>query len=65
MYAAEQMEKEEPYAIMGLFDISQRSTALKDYLSITVPYKLWEGMIKDLDKSCLTTHSWRNIEKRL
>lgn len=65
VYAAEQMEKEEPYAIMGLFDISQRSTVLKDYLSITVPYKLWEGMIKDLDKSCLTTHSWRNIEKRL
>ena len=65
VYAAEQMEKEEPYAIMGLFDISQRSTAIKDYLSITVPYKLWEGMIKDLDKSCLTTNSWRNIEKRL
>lgn len=65
VYAAEQMEKEEPYAIMGLFDISQRSIALKDYLSITVPYKLWEGMTKDLDKSCLTTHSWKNIEKRL
>lgn len=65
VYAAEQMEKAEPNAIMGLFDISQRSTALKDYLSITLPYKLWENMTKDLDKSCLTTHSWRNIEKRL
>jgi hypothetical protein len=65
MYAAEQMEKEEPYAIMGLFDISQRSTALKDYLSITVPYKSWENMTKELDKSFLTTHSWKNIEKRL
>ncbi len=65
VYAAEQMEKEEPYAIMGLFDISQRSEILKDYLSMTLPYKLWESMMKDLDKSCLTTHSWRNIEKRL
>ena len=65
VYAAEQMDKEAPYAIMGLFDISQRSAALKDYLSITVPYKLWENMNKDLEKSCLTTHSWRNIEKRL
>ncbi len=65
VYAAEQMEKEEPFAIMGLFDISQRSPALKDYLSMTMPYALWENMTKDLDTSCLTTHSWRNIEKRL
>ena len=65
VYAAEQMEKEEPYAIMGLFDISQRSTALKDYLSMTMPYRLWENMLHDLEKSCLTTHSWRRIEERL
>ncbi|MBR6653202.1 MAG: hypothetical protein IKL27_00550, partial [Oscillospiraceae bacterium] len=65
VYAAEQMGKDEPYAIMGLFDISQRSAAIKDYLSITVPYGLWQNMTKDLDKSCLTTHSWKNIEKRL
>ncbi|MCI8485331.1 MAG: DUF169 domain-containing protein [Lachnospiraceae bacterium] len=65
VYAAEQMGKEEPYAIMGLFDISQRSEALKNYLSMTMPYQLWANMMEDLDKSCLTTHSWRNIEKRL
>ena len=59
------MDKEEPYAIMGLFDISQRTAALKDYLSMTMPYRLWVNMTKDLDKSCLTTHSWKNIEKRL
>ena len=50
---------------MGLFDISQRSATLKDYLSMTMPYKLWEDMLKDLDKSCLTTHSWKIIEERL
>jgi len=65
VYAAEQMDKNDPYAIMGLFDISQRSAAIKDYLSITVPYVLWQNMTEDLDKSCLTTHSWKNIEKRL
>lgn len=65
LYAAEQMDKAEPYAVMGLFDISQRTAALKNYLSMTMPYKLWEKMTMDLDKSCLTTHSWRNIEKRL
>jgi len=65
VYAAEQMNKEEPFAIMGLFDISQRSAALKSYLSMTTPYKLWENMIQDLDKSCLTTHSWSKIAERL
>lgn len=65
VYAAEQMEKEEPCAIMGLFDISQRSAAIKNYLSMTMPYSLWKSMTNDLDKSCLTTHSWKNIEKRL
>jgi len=65
VYAAEQMDKEEPFAIMGLFDISQRSEALKNYLSMTLPYRLWENMTKDLEKSCLTTHSWKKIEGRL
>lgn len=65
VYAAEQIEQEEPYAIMGLFDISQRTSAIKDYLSLTMPYRLWENMTKDLNQSCLTTHSWKNIEKRL
>ncbi len=65
VYAAEQMDKEEPYAIMGLFDISQRNAALKNYLSMTMPYKLWEPLSVDLDKSCLTSHSWSKIEKRL
>ena len=64
VYAAEQMEKEHPYAIMGLFDISQRTTAIKDYLTLTVPYKVWNSMTQDLDISCLSTHSWKNIEKR-
>ena len=65
VFAAEQMEKEDPMAIMGLFDISQRRPALKNLLSLTVPYALWETMNQDLDKSCLTTHSWKEIEPRL
>ena len=65
VYAAEQLEKEEPYAVMGLFDLSQRSEPLKNDLSMTMPYSLWEAMTKDLDKSCLTTHSWKTIETRL
>ena len=59
------MDSDDPMAVMGLFDISQRSKAIAGYLSLTMPRVLWEGMQEDLDKSCLTTHSWREIEKRL
>ncbi|MDO5118131.1 MAG: DUF169 domain-containing protein [Eggerthellaceae bacterium] len=65
VYAVEQMEKDEPLAVMGLFDISQRSKAIADYLSLTMPYAMWEELACDLDKSCLTTHAWKAIEERL
>ena len=65
MFGAEQMEKEHPMAVMGLFDISQRYQPLADMLSLTMPYSRWAELSCDLDKSCLTSHSWRNIEKRL
>ena len=65
MFAAEQMEKEAPKAVMGLFDISQRYEALANLLSLIMPYCRWEDLSCDLDKSCLTSHSWRMIEKRL
>ena len=65
MFGAEQMDNEEQMAVMGLFDISQRYKPLANMLSMTMPYALWVGLSQDLDKSCLTTHSWRAIEERL
>jgi len=65
LFAAEQMQSDDPQAVMGLFDISQRGSGLKDYLSLTMPYVLWEEINKDPDRNCLTTHSWKMIEKRL
>ena len=65
VYAAEQMGKDDPMAVMGLIDISQRSAAIANYLSLTMPYALWERLGHDLDKSCLTTHAWKQIEERM
>ena len=65
VYAVEQISKDHPMAIMGLFDISQRREALANSLSLTMPYALWAELAEDLDKSCLTTHAWKEIEKRL
>lgn len=65
VYAAAQMDEPEPLAIMGLFDISQRRAALSGYLSLTMPHVLWARMHDELEKSCFTTHAWKDIEKRL
>lgn len=65
LFGAQQLEQPEPKAVMGLFDISQRYAPLANCLSLTMPYSLWEGLSRDLDKSSLTTHSWREVEKRL
>ena len=64
VFAVEQMQKEEPMAVMGLFDISQRSKAIGDYLSLTMPYAMWEALSDGLERSCLTTHAWKQIEAR-
>lgn len=65
MFGAEQMEQKNPLAVMGLFDISQRYQPLANMLSLTMPYSRWVDLSCDLEKSCLTSHSWREIEKRL
>ena len=65
LFAAEQARGDDPMAVMGLFDISQRTKVNAGYLSLTMPLVLWENMQRDLDKSCLTTHSWSELEKRL
>ena len=41
------------------------SSAIAGYLSLTMPLSLWEGMQRNLDKSCLTIHAWKQIEKHL
>ena len=64
-YAQKETDSNDPMAVMGLFDISQRYDALAGYLSMTLPYCLWENINYDLDKSCLTTHAWKIIEKRM
>ena len=65
LYAAEQMYKEDPMAIMGMFDLPQRSEELAGLLSMTFTRQIWESLHRDLEKSCLTTKAWRDIEERL
>ena len=65
MYAANEIDSDDPQAVMGLFDVSQRRPILANLLSMTMPYKVWQDMTRDLDKTFFHTHAWAEIAKRL
>jgi len=62
--AYQEIGKEEPDAIMGYFDISQRGNIPKELLSLTMPYTIYQEIERGADKGCLLTHSWKKIKDR-
>jgi len=58
-------QKENPKAILGMFDPSARVYLPKGTFSFSVPMKKFEKMIGYMDESFLITDSWKKIRKRL
>ena len=63
--AKQQLSSDQPMAIMGMFDIAQRSQIEKDLLSLTMPYNMFEEIARYCGEGCLISHSWEVLEKRL
>ncbi|MGN1383479.1 MAG: hypothetical protein ACI4W2_11765 [Eubacterium sp.] len=59
------MEEADQKAVLELFDISQENREYNRYLTLTMPYSLWEILVKYPEKSCLTTKKWKEIQERL
>ena len=64
VYAYHEMGKEKPQAILGFFDISQRTSLAKDLLSFTIPFTMYQEMEDSAEESCLTTDSWKKLASR-
>ncbi len=60
-----QNERENPKAILGMFDASARPCVPKDTLSFAVPIKKFNIMAGHMDESFLITETWRTVMKRL
>jgi len=58
-------ESASPRAVVGMFDVSARPFIQENILSFAVPMRKFEQMIDNMDKSFLTTESWRKIQKRI
>jgi uncharacterized protein (DUF169 family) len=60
-----EIEKENPKAILGMFDVSARPCVPANCLSFAVPMKKFEKMVSYMDESFLITESWKKVRKRI
>ena len=51
-------------AVWGLHDISARKRLLKDLMTISMPYSLFEELYNNIDESFLMTENWKVIKNR-
>ncbi|HTX88393.1 MAG TPA: DUF169 domain-containing protein [Bacteroidales bacterium] len=63
--AIEESKKENPAAVLGMFDPSARPCVPRDTLSYSVPMKKFEKMVGYMDESFLITDTWKEIRKHL
>jgi hypothetical protein len=57
--------KENPRAVLGMFDCSARSCVPKEILSFSVPMKKLLTMMANMDESFLITETWETVRKRI
>lgn len=64
LFGFAETKKEHPKAVMGFFDISQRSTVDRETLTLTVPYSLFQEMEVNVEGSFLERHIWQKLQER-
>ncbi|WP_421921240.1 DUF169 domain-containing protein [Marinifilum sp.] len=57
--------KENPKAILGMFDPSARPFVGENTLSLAIPMKKMEIMLANMDESFLTTDQWLKVRNRI
>ena len=58
-------EKEDPRAVLGMFDVSARPMVEKDILTLSMPYPIFLRLLEDASGSFLQTESWRKVLRRI
>ena len=57
--------KEQPHAILGLFDVSARPMVEKDTLTFAMPYSVFLRLLENVSGSFLQTESWKKVLQRI
>jgi uncharacterized protein (DUF169 family) len=64
LFGYAEAKKENPIAVIGFFDISQRSSVDRETLTITAPYKMFLEMEHNVEGSFLEMHNWKKLLER-
>jgi uncharacterized protein (DUF169 family) len=64
-YPLKEAEKDQPRAILGMFDVSARPMVEKDVLTLAMPYALFLKLLENVSNSFLKTESWKKVRQRI
>lgn len=60
-----EQHKENPKAVLGMFDPSARPCVMVDVLTMAIPMKKFVRMIGHMEESFLITRTWENVRKKM
>ena len=58
-------EKDQPRAVLGMFDVSARPMVEKDVLTFAMPYSVFLKLLDNVSGSFLETESWKKVLQRI
>jgi uncharacterized protein (DUF169 family) len=64
-YPLKEAVKEQPRAILGMFDVSARPMVEKDVLTLAMPYSVFLTLLENVSGSFLETESWKKVLRRI
>jgi len=64
-YPLKEAGKEQPRAILGMFDVSARPMVEKDFLTFSMPYFIFLKLLQNVSGSFLETESWKKVLQRI
>ena len=64
-YPLKEAEKEQPHAILGMFDVSARPMVERDILTLSMPYSIFLKLLENVSGSFLQTGSWKKVLQRI
>jgi len=58
-------DREDPRAILGMFDVSARPMVESDILTLSMPWGIFLKLLENVDESFLETESWKKVLRRI
>ncbi len=64
-YPLKEAVKENPRAILGMFDVSARPMVEQEILTLSMPFSLFLTLLENVSGSFLETESWKKVHRRI